>query len=150
MSEDAYYAALASGAAPVPRRLFRQPPAEQEAMIHRLAKGIVAGTATHRVISNSHTGERTWILRDVSPAEWWMIDSGIDAAARSLIDAAMDTIVGRGDITTEAILRVLTEWSLNDRWTVLCGRDPAARTGNRKTTPRQLEKSIAYATRKNH
>lgn len=146
MSEDAYYTARLLG--PVtPQRLFRQPGAVQEGMVIRLAKAIITGGATHRVSANSHTGEKTWLLRDVSPAEWWMIDTSIEAASRALLAAATDAVQGRGDMTPAAILAVLETWEVNDQWTVIVARDPAARMGNPKTTARQLEKSLAYSAR---
>ena len=169
MSEDAYYSAIAadrdaelpirgrgrpqkgSESAPTkqyqPKRLFRRPPAEQEAMIPRLAKAIASGSATHRIVKNSLTGERTWLLRDQFPnGDWWMIDQGIDTAARKLIELAMDELQGRAELTPANIVLTIERWETSDMWTVLLRRDPASRMAD-GATPKQLEKSKAYARR---
>lgn len=134
----------------VPRRLFRESDEIMEGMIPRLALAIVRGLASHRVVKNSLTGEKTWVLCDVIPREWWMIDSSIEAAARLLIERASDVVNSRtapGCVLSADVAAMIESWRINDLWTVMCGRDPSARLGKLNTTARQLERSVNYAQR---
>lgn len=133
-----------------PRRLFREPDEVMEGMIPRLAIAIAIGQATHRVVINSLTSEKTWLLTDAAKPEWWMIDHGIETAARLLIDQASEQVYGRsslGVVAMKDVAAMITSWLENDQWTVQCGRDPASRAENKDTSQRQMERSQAFASR---